>query len=78
MSVNGAHKLSSSKTEIKMVTYSDWEPWYAWHPVTTISGRKIWLNTVYRRYRMIFEIADDRGYDYGDEFDILKTIQTTQ
>jgi len=65
-----AHMATKDKSHI---TYSDWEPWFAWHPVTTVSNNRIWLKTVYRRYRMIFGIEDDMGYYYGDEFDVLKT-----
>lgn len=28
---------------------SNWEPWFAWAPVRTIDGKKVWLKKIYRR-----------------------------
>lgn len=27
----------------------DWRPWFAWHPVRTLSGRIVWLRNIERR-----------------------------
>lgn len=27
-----------------------WTPWFAWLPVTTLAGRRVWLCTVDRRW----------------------------
>jgi hypothetical protein len=50
----------------------DWHEWFAWHPVTTINGEKVWLKKIVRRKRWFFGYSHLNGYVYGTLFDILK------
>lgn len=29
---------------------TDWEPWFAWHPVSTIDKKVVWLKDLQRRW----------------------------
>jgi hypothetical protein len=44
-----------------------WKAWFSWHPITTVSGRRYWFKTVYRRYTH----ENGGGIEYGDSFDVL-------
>ncbi len=48
-----------------------WTKWYAWRPVRTVSGRWMWLETVYQQAS--FGPAGIH-YRYGDAFDVLKDV----
>jgi hypothetical protein len=39
---------------------ADWQLWFAWHPVTTLSGRRVWWTHVRRRWN------PDAGSCVGD------------
>jgi hypothetical protein len=50
-----------------------WEDWWAWYPVTTIGGERIWLKKICRR--VVMKYGDQRlqlEYEYGTVFDILR------
>jgi len=34
---------------------SGWQPWFAWHPVTTLAGERIWLEWAERWYNGRFD-----------------------
>ena len=52
-----------------------WVPWFAWRPVTTIGGRKVWWQRIYRSKGNDYVDHDDwTWYYYADEFDLLKDI----
>jgi len=34
-------------------TYTPWEIWFAWKPVTTLGGDKVWFKTIYKRQRTV-------------------------
>jgi len=75
--VDQIHKLS---TEINEMVRNmggapgEWRRWYAWHPVTTISGDCVWLKSIYRRNSTVFQRY--AGCDYATDFDLLKDIDT--
>jgi len=53
-----------------------WEDWWAWHPVTTISGYRVWLKPICRRVKMKY--GDQRlhaEWEYGTVFDVLKDTE---
>jgi hypothetical protein len=57
----------------KTIRRNAWEDWYAWYPVTTISGQRVWMKPISRR--VIMKYGDPRlvvEYEYGTVFDILK------
>lgn len=37
----------------KNVVYSSWELFFAWRPITTLGGQRIWLQRAYRRRRKL-------------------------
>jgi hypothetical protein len=50
-----------------------WHIWFAWRPVATVSGERIWLKKIYRR--QVVWYADMNKwfhYEYGNIFDIIK------
>lgn len=49
--------------------YGPWKPWFAWRPVTTITGKSIWWCHIYRSVGNTY--GDLTWYYYADEFDIL-------
>ena len=55
----------------RKITISDWEQWFAWHPVV-IHGKRVWCKTVYRRLINTYVDYDDwERYEYGNLFDVL-------
>ena len=72
MGVIGSAGYSSSKP--RKPEYQ-WKPWFAWRPVTTIGGRKVWWQRIYRSKGNDYVDHDDwTWYYYADEFDLLKDI----
>lgn len=50
-----------------------WQYWFAWRPVKTISGERIWFKKIFRRQVVCYADMDDWAhYEYGNIFDILK------
>ena len=33
--------------------FTSWEKWFAWKPVTLLSGKRVWFKTIYRRERTV-------------------------
>ena len=53
--------------------YERWESWFAWRPVTTASGERLWWRKIYRKIERHYDGVDTwETYTYGTEFDILK------
>ena len=52
----------------------NWRETFAFFPVMTISGRKIWWKKVYvRKFWYIDGVASvETGVEYGDVFDVLE------
>ena len=50
-----------------------WQSWFAWRPVKTISGERVWGKKIFRRQVISYVDMDDwTHYEYGNIFDILK------
>lgn len=50
-----------------------WQAWFAWRPVKTISGERVWGKKIFRRQVVSYVDMDDWAhYEYGNIFDILK------
>ena len=47
--------------------HKNWEKWYAWYPVYTKEGYRVWREYVYRRW-------DGSGYDPEFEYSIKGDI----
>lgn len=41
--------MSERKIPMPLVTWP-WERWFAWHPVKTMDGKKVWLRWIERRH----------------------------
>jgi len=54
---------------------SPWKHWYAWYPVKTIGGDRVWGKRIYRRtcFTVFKRYA---GREYATDFDLLKDIDT--
>ena len=37
---------------------SDWSPWFAWHPVHSYDGHRLWLRMIDRRCISIYSYID--------------------
>lgn len=56
--------------EIEYKQYiGQWQQWFAWRPVTTIQGKRVWLKLIYRRS---YSAISGNGYDYATVFDLLQ------
>ena len=50
-----------------------WQVWFAWRPVKTISGERVWGKKIFRRQVVSYVDMDDwTHYEYGNIFDVLK------
>lgn len=75
----GASPIFMVNGVIQREYYSKWKPWFAWRPVETISGHRVWCRLIYRRYVMndirfeesMGEMISSKHYQYGTEFDLL-------
>ena len=46
---------------------NQWLDWFAWHPITTMSGRTVWLVKVQRRWsENVNPWCDSSGYSGTD------------
>jgi hypothetical protein len=52
--------------------YGNWEEWFAWRPVTTISNERVWLRKIYRRRWYLFMLPRNGGTQYGNLLDLLR------
>ena len=75
--------MAYESREIK-TTYSLWQDHRAWRPVTTISGRRVWLKRVYRRQRTVLMLWTnwkgksqssiiEHCVEYATVFDMIRT-----
>ena len=59
----------------RKIEIESWQIWFAWRPVNTVSGERVWFKKIYRRTTWYFG-GDVDGkwakYEYGNLFDILK------
>jgi hypothetical protein len=57
----------------RKIEIEPWQLWFAWRPVKTISGERIWFKKVYRR--CCWHYSDHNQWakeEYANIFDILK------
>lgn len=56
----------------RKIEIAPWQRWFAWHPVTTINGQRMWMRTVYRRCVNTYVDYDNwKRYEYADIFDVI-------
>lgn len=52
--------------------YTSWERWWAWFPVTTISGQRVWFSWCYRRVAICGTVMwETHDEEFGTIFDVL-------
>ena len=55
---------------------SSWKPWFAWFPVKTVSGQRVWFKNIFRKEKLYRDYqwggTYRTGYDYATLFDILR------
>ena len=52
-----------------------WKAWFAWRPVTTISGNRVWLKKIYRSRGNDYVDHDDwTWYYYADIFEVMQDV----
>jgi len=57
----------------RKIELGPWKPWFAWRPVTTVSGKRVWFARIYRRYINTYVDQEDwTRYEYGNMFDVIK------
>ena len=58
----------------RVISYQpEWQAWWAWRPVRTLSNQVVWFTTIYRTPGNDYVDHDDwRWYHYADEFDLLR------
>ncbi len=59
----------------RKIEIEPWKLWFAWRPVKTVSGERVWLKKIYRR--CIWHYGGDVGsewaiLEYANIFDIIK------
>ena len=65
------HNRNLSRVEKRKKLH--WTKWFAWRPVTTVSGRRIWWQHIYRAVGNDYVDYDNwTWYFYADEFDLLR------
>lgn len=50
--------------------HGPWKSYYTWKP-RKINGRWYFFTTIYRREKNVF-VYPPQGYEYGDQFDVLR------
>ena len=55
-----------------MKNLSTWHNWFAWKPITTVGGSKVWLKTIYRKIIFSEMYGFSTAIYCQDEFEILK------
>lgn len=57
----------------RKIEVESWRLWFAWRPVKTVNGERVWLKKVYCRCINTYVDYDDwKRYEYGNIFDVLK------
>ena len=62
--------MAGKSTDVNSV---NWEKWFAWYPVRTVSGRRVWFDIIYRRRANTYVDYDNwTHYTYAELMDILR------
>jgi hypothetical protein len=61
----------------ELISKRNWKPYFAWLPVTTVFGQRIWLKSCFRNTRLFVSPATNgKGlnayYEYATAFDLLR------
>jgi len=57
----------------RKIEVEPWKIWFAWRPITTVTGERVWLKKIYRRCINTYVDHDDwTRYEYANIFDVLK------
>jgi len=67
--------MNRNTVMIEPLRHTDWKHWFAWYPVVTVNGERIWLQKCYRRKvflfwdEMMFQTPD---HEYATLFDVIQ------
>lgn len=52
-----------------------WHVWFAWRPVNTLNGDRIWWQQIYRRSNIggLYVSHGEHSFEYGSIFDVIAT-----
>jgi hypothetical protein len=65
--------LDSIGNVYRRIEVMPWRIWFAWRPVRTVGGERVWFKKIYRRQIVSYVDMDDWfHYEYANIFDILK------
>lgn len=64
------HKLFLNK--LMTITFGNWYKVFAWWPIKTVTGKRLWLTTVYVREALCKPLMMDFK-EYGTLFDVIRT-----
>lgn len=65
--------LDSIGNVYRKIEVMPWHNWFAWRPVRTVGGERVWFKKIYRRQIVSYVDMDDWfHYEYANIFDILK------
>lgn len=69
---NSRRNNVSTGNVARKIEMSPWQKWFAWRPVTSITGQRLWMQLVYRRSINTYVDYDNwKRYEYADIFDVI-------
>ena len=66
----------SIKIGLNYETVKPWHRWWAWRPVTTVGGERVWLKWCHRRIiRGKYTWPSNTRTEYGTMFDLIRSAE---
>ena len=75
-SVSGSYVGGNIRVGPNYQTVKPWHRWWAWRPVTTVGGERVWLKWCHRRiiqWNNLEVWPSTTRTEYGNLFDVIKT-----
>jgi len=71
--------MQSARRSSKLYGTNTWEEWFAWYPVITEKGERVWWKKVYRAKNPFYHPKNDvsQTHFYKTLFDVLVEPQTS-
>ena len=64
------------KIGLNYETVKPWHRWWAWRPVTTVGGERVWLKWCHRRIiRGKYTWPSNTRTEYGTMFDLIRSTE---
>ena len=72
----GGVAYGSIKIGLNYETVKPWHRWWAWRPVTTVGGERVWLKWCHRRIiRGKYTWPSNTRTEYGTMFDVIRSAE---